>query len=65
VYANEWKFVMKTPILLAICAVLFAFGGLVVAFSLGFFMNLLGACIMGCGGSAAYLILSHGRKSET
>jgi len=56
---------MANSMLLAVCAVLVVFGALVIAVSPGFFMNLLGACIMGCGGSAAYLILGHRRKSET
>jgi Flp pilus assembly protein TadB len=45
--------------LLAVCAGLICFGILTVAWSSGFFMNLLGASILAAGGSAAYLILSN------
>jgi hypothetical protein len=49
--------------MLAISAVLVVFGLVTVAVSDGLLMNLLGACIAGLGGAAAYLILSH-RKDK-
>jgi hypothetical protein len=44
--------------LLAICAILVAFGILTIAVSHGFFTQLTGAVIMALGGSAGYLIAS-------
>jgi hypothetical protein len=55
---------MRDKLLLAVCAVLVGLGIVVSAVSAGFFMNLLGAGIMGSGGAAAYLILSH-RTTDT
>jgi hypothetical protein len=49
---------MEKPVLLTVCAVLFAFGIFTIAVSSGFFMQLLGAIVMALGGSAAYLMLS-------
>jgi hypothetical protein len=46
-------------VLLAVCTALVGFGILTIAISPGFFMNLLGAGMMGTGGAAAYLIWSH------
>jgi hypothetical protein len=45
--------------MLAISAALIVLGLLTIAVSDGFLMNLLGACIAGLGGAAAYLILLH------
>ena len=58
---NERRFAVNTSILLAVCAVLVGFGTLVVITSNEIFMSLLGGATLACGGSAAYLILSHRR----
>ena len=50
---------MSNNILLAICAALVCCGIFTIAVSPGFFMQLLGAGMLGTGGAAAYLILSH------
>jgi hypothetical protein len=50
---------MEKPVLLTICAMLFAFGTFTIAVSSGVFMQVLGAIVMALGGSAAYMILSH------
>ena len=49
---------MSNNMLLAICAGLVCFGVFTIAGSPGFFI-LLGAGMLGAGGAAAYLILSH------
>jgi hypothetical protein len=46
-------------VLLTVCTALVGFGILTIAISPGFFMNLLGAGMMGTRGAAAYLIWSH------
>ena len=59
-FSDERKIkVMTDKLPLVVCAILVAFGVLIIALSTGFFMNLLGAGIMALGGSAAYLIVSH------
>ena len=50
---------MSNNMLLAICAGLVCFGVFTIAGSPGFFMQFLGAGMLGAGGAAAYLILSH------
>jgi hypothetical protein len=49
---------MTDGVLRVICAILVGVGVLIIAVSSGFFMNLMGAGIVGASGSAAYLILS-------
>jgi hypothetical protein len=51
--------IIDTRVLLSVCAILVAFGILVVVASSGFFMNLLGAGIASAGGTASYLLLSN------
>jgi hypothetical protein len=51
--------IIDTRLLLLVCAILVAFGILVVVASSGFFMNLLGAAIASAGGTASYLLLSN------
>lgn len=46
--------------LLAACAALICLGGLTIAVSSGFFLNLLGAGMLATGGTAAYLIVAAG-----
>ena len=50
---------MSNNMLMAFCAGLFCFVVFTIAGSPGFFMQLLGAGMLGTGGAAAYLILSH------
>ena len=50
---------MSNNILLAICAALVCFGIFTIAACPGFFMQLLGAGMLGTGGAVTYLILSH------
>jgi hypothetical protein len=50
---------MTNIVLRVISAILIGVGVLIIAVSSGFFMNLLGAGIVGAGGATTYLILSH------
>ena len=58
VHILEMTELIHINVLLAVCTALVGFG-ILTAISPGFFMNLLGAGMMGTGGAAAYLIWSH------
>ena len=62
VIANEP--LMSNNVLLAICAALVCFGVFTIAVSPGVFMQILGAGMLGTGGAASYLILSHGSEKH-
>jgi len=53
---------MKFGIAIAICIVLIAYGLVTVVTSQGFFINVLGAGMTGCGGAAAYLLIVERRS---